>query len=393
MSPIYFDHAATSWPKPPSVRRAIEAYFGQAGGNPGRSGHRMSIAAARVVEDARQSLAELFHIEDSGRIAFAKNATEALNLAIYGLLLPGDNAITTSIEHNSVMRPLRHLESLGVQLTVVPCAPDGRLDLDRVAQAIRPNTRLLVTLHGSNVSGALLPIDELARIARNRRVPYLVDASQTAGSIPIDIERLGLDLLAFTGHKSLLGPTGTGGLYTREDLELRPLMRGGTGSASDREAQPLFAPDVYESGTLNVMGLAGLAAGAHFVSETGVGNIAAHERELVTQFITGAQDIPGIVLYGPAVEPRCAVVSFNLGGLLPSEVGQLLDQEYGILCRVGLHCAPGAHQSLATFPGGTVRFSFGYSNTADEIQRSLEALREIAEWDSEQWEEREPVHA
>lgn len=393
MSPIYFDHAATSWPKPPSVRRAIEAYFGEAGGNPGRSGHRMSIAAARVVEDARQSLAELFHIEDSGRIAFTKNATEALNLAIYGLLLPGDHAITTGIEHNSVMRPLRHLETLGVQLTVIPCAPDGTLHLDQVAQAIRPNTRLLITLHGSNVSGALLPIDELARIARNNGVPYLVDASQTAGAIPIDIERLGLDLLAFTGHKSLLGPTGTGGLYTHEDLELRPLTRGGTGSASDRETQPLFMPDVYESGTLNVMGLAGLAAGVGFISETGIGRIAAHERDLVTQFIVGAQDIPGMVLYGPPVEPRCAVVSFNLGGLLPSEVGHLLDQEYGILCRVGLHCAPGAHQSLATFPGGTVRFSFGYSNTTDEIHRSLEALREIAEWDSKQFEEGDAVHA
>ncbi|MFQ5923413.1 MAG: aminotransferase class V-fold PLP-dependent enzyme, partial [Anaerolineales bacterium] len=357
MSIIYFDNAATSWPKPPAVRRALETYFGEAGGNPGRSGHRMSIAAARIVQEARQSLTELFHLEDPARIAFTKNATEALNLAIYGLLRPGDHAITTSIEHNSVMRPLRHLESLGLELTVIPCQPDGTLELDQVARAIRPNTRLLATLHGSNVTGTLLPIVELAGIARASGVPYLVDASQTAGAIPIDVEGLGVDLFAFTGHKSLLGLTGSGGLYTREGLELRPLMRGGTGSDSDRETQPQFMPDVYESGTLNVVGLAGLAAGVRFITEKGISNIAAHERALVAQFIAGAQDIPGLVLYGPTdTERRCAVVSFNLEGLLPSEVGQLLDQEFGILSRVGLHCAPGAHRTLGTFPRGTVRF-------------------------------------
>lgn len=226
-SVVYFDHAATSWPKPPTVKAALNQYLAMGAGNPGRSGHRMSIAAAQLVEETRELVAELFGVTDPSRITFTKNATEALNLAIVGLLSPGDHVVVSSIEHNSVMRPLRHLEARGVELTVVNCAPDGTLNSDDVRRAIRPDTRLIATLHGSNVIGTLLPVAEISAIARETNVPYLVDASQTAGAMPIDVEKLAVDLFAFTGHKGLLGLTGTGGLYVREGLSLTPLIRGG----------------------------------------------------------------------------------------------------------------------------------------------------------------------
>ena len=378
---IYFDNAATSWPKPAAVRAALSDYVGDAGGNPGRSGHRMSVAAARIVERAREALAELFHAHDPSRIVFTQNATQALNQALYGLLRPGDHVVTTSVEHNSVMRPLRHLETLGVELTVVSCNRDGMLDLNRVRRALRPGTRLLVTTHGSNVVGTLTPVVALAALAREQGIPYLVDASQTAGAIPIDVQEMGVDLLAFTGHKALLGPTGTGGLYIREGVVLAPLMRGGTGSDSAQETQPEFLPDAYESGTLNVAGIAGLAAGVRFLSEIGIEAVQAHERKLVAQFLAGAAEISGITLYGPKdAALQCGVVSFNVAGAMPSEVGLILDQSFGIMARTGLHCAPSAHRTLGTFPTGTVRFSFGWFNTSAEVGLALEALREIAVW-------------
>jgi cysteine desulfurase family protein len=381
MAMIYFDNAATSWPKPPAVRAALSEYFGEAGGNPGRSGHRMSVAAARIVETARETLAELLHSNDASRIVFTHNATHALNLALYGVLRSGDHVVTTSIEHNSVMRPLRHLETLGVELTVVACAPDGMLDLDDVRRALRPGTRLLVTTHGSNVAGTLAPIGTLAVIARDNGTLYLVDAAQTAGAIPIDAQEMGLDLLAFTGHKALLGPTGTGGLYVREGVALAPLIRGGTGSDSAHEIQPEFMPDVYESGTLNVAGIAGLAAGVRFLSEIGIETVQAYERKLVAQFIAGASEIAGITLYGPKdTALQCGLVSFNVAGATPSEAGLILDESFGIMARTGLHCAPAAHRTLGTFPTGTVRFSFGWFNTPSEVELALKALREIAVW-------------
>jgi cysteine desulfurase/selenocysteine lyase len=378
---IYFDHAATSWPKPPQVRRALDDYFGPGGGNPGRSGHRMSIAASRIVEEARDALGELLNAPDAGRIALTKNATEALNIAIYGLVRPGDHAVTTSLEHNSVMRPLRDLESRGVELTVVPGATDGTIDPDDVDRALRGDTRLLVTVHGSNVTGAVVPISDLATMARERAVPYLVDASQTAGSVPIDVTSLGVDMLAFTGHKALLGPTGTGGLYLREGVAPGPLLRGGTGSRSDEEVQPDFMPDRYEAGTVNVAGLAGLAAGARYLLDAGVAAVRDHERGLVTRFLEGARRISGLTVYGPRpIEQRCGVVSFNVAGLTSSDVGTILDRDYGILSRPGLHCAPRTHRTIGTFPTGTVRFGFGFSNTVAEVDQALGALEDIAAW-------------
>lgn len=378
---IYFDNAATSWPKPAAVRVALSDYFGEAGGNPGRSGHRLSVAAARIVENAREALAELLDIRDASRIVFTLNATHALNLALYGLLRPGDHVVTTSVEHNSVMRPLRHLETLGVELTVVACTPEGRLDLDGLRRALRPGTRLLVTTHASNVVGTLAPVSDLAALARERGILYLVDASQTAGAVPIAVQETGLDLLAFTGHKGLLGPTGTGGLYIREGVPLAPLLRGGTGSDSAQETQPAFLPDAHESGTLNVAGIAGLAAAVRFLSEIGIEAVRAHERKLVAQFLAGASQIPGLTIYGPGdAALQCGVVSFNVADAIPSEVGLILDQSFGIMARTGLHCAPGAHRTLGTFPTGTVRFSFGWFNSPAEVDVAVQALSEIALW-------------
>jgi cysteine desulfurase family protein len=341
----------------------------------------MSIAAAQAVEEARDTLAELLNVADPARISFTKNATEALNIAIYGSLASGDHAVTTSIEHNSVMRPLRHLQEEGVELTVVRCAPDGSVDPDQIADAMRPNTRLVVTTHGSNVTGTLLPIGTVASMTRGRGVPYLVDASQTAGAVPIDVGQLGVDMLACTGHKSLLGPTGTGALYVSESCSPRPLTRGGTGSRSDLETQPDFMPDMYEAGTLNVAGLIGLDAGMRYLIDKGVDTVEAHEASLVARFVAGASEIPGLTIYGPAdVGGRCGVLSFNVTGLASSDVSMLLDRDFDVMSRSGLHCSPGAHRTIGTFPTGTTRFGFSYANTTREIDQALAALEQIAAW-------------
>jgi len=380
-SVIYFDNAATSWPKPAEVRSALDLYFGEAGGNPGRSGHRMSIAAARVVGEARERVARLLNVEDPAQIVLTKNATEGLNIAIIGTLRPGDHAVTTSIEHNSVMRPLRFLESRGLELTVVECRKDGTIDPQAVAAAMRPTTKLLVTVHGSNVVGSVLPIDELAALSREAGIPYLVDASQTAGSVPIDVAAGGFDLVAFPGHKGLLGPTGTGALYVADHVHPAPIMRGGTGSRSDLETQPEFPPDLFESGTVNVAGLAGLAAGIDHLLEIGVASVADHERALVARFVAGTADIEAITVHGPQdIEDRCGVLSFNIDGLPPSDVATILDRDFGILSRAGLHCSPGAHRTIGTFPTGSVRFGFGPANDIAEVDVAIDAVTQIAAW-------------
>ncbi|MBI2186734.1 MAG: aminotransferase class V-fold PLP-dependent enzyme [Acidobacteria bacterium] len=378
---IYFDNAATSWPKPPSVAAAIREQMAGAGGNPGRSGHRLSIAAARVVEETREAVARLFHIDNPSRVAFTTNATHALNVALYGLIRPGDRVVTTSVEHNSVMRPLRHLETTGVCVEVVPCDANGSIDVGRLEDRLASGARLLVATHASNVAGTILPIGEMAAVARRHGARIVVDAAQTAGTMPIHVAALGIDVLAFTGHKGLFGPTGTGGLYVREGLELPPLVRGGTGSDSAHEVQPDFMPDALESGTLNVAGIAGLGAGVRFLIDVGVEAVQAHERALTTRCVEGLRAMEGIAVYGPA-DPvaRCGIVSFSVAGASPSEVGLLLDESFGILARTGLHCAPAAHRTLGTFPTGTVRFGFGWFNTAAEVDAAIDAVRQIASW-------------
>ncbi|MGB9889772.1 MAG: aminotransferase class V-fold PLP-dependent enzyme [Anaerolineae bacterium] len=380
---IYLDNAATSWPKPPGVLAAMARFLTEVGANPGRSGHRLSVEAGRIVYAAREAVAELFHTPDPLRVVFGMNATEGLNLALRGLLRPGDHVVTSSMEHNSVMRPLRALEREGVEVTVVPCSAEGFLDPQAVLSALRPNTRLVVLNHASNVTGTILPVAEVGRALQQMNGPLLVvDAAQSGGAVPIDMQADGMDLLAFTGHKSLYGPTGTGGLIIGERVpleEFRPLIRGGTGSRSEHEEQPDFLPDMCESGTPNAVGLAGLEAGVRWVLERGVEAIRAHEMELTQRLLDGLREIPGVTVYGPTdARRRTAVVSFNIAGMEPSEVGMRLDEEYGIMCRVGLHCAPAAHRTIGTFPSGTVRFALGAFSTREEVDAALWAVARLA---------------
>ena len=377
----YFDNAATSWPKPGETEAAMARFLRESGGSPGRSGHRLSIAAGRVVLEAREAVAALLGADDPLRIVFTKNATEALNIVFRGMLTPDDHVITSSMEHNSVMRPLRALEAEGMALSVVPCSGLGELDPDRIRSAVRPNTKLLVLTHASNVTGTIFPITEAARIAHDHGIAVCIDAAQTAGALPIDVRGMGIDLLAFTGHKSLFGPPGTGGLFIAKGLEdrIRPLMTGGTGSRSEFEAQPSFLPDKFEAGTPNTVGIAGLGASVSWIMGKGVGPIRAHEEALTGRFISGLSRIPGITLYGPP-DPsrRTAVVSFNIAGLTPSEAALELDERFAILSRPGLHCAPAAHRTIGTFPQGTLRFAFSFFNTPDQIDASLEAVARLS---------------
>jgi cysteine desulfurase/selenocysteine lyase len=384
---IYFDNAATSWPKPPGVAEAMHHFMTHVGANPGRSGHRLSVRAGRIVYEAREAVAELFNAPDPLRVVWSANVTEALNLVLRGYLRPGDHVITSSMEHNAVMRPLRALaaglDGPAIELTVVPNSPQGFLEPADLLAALRPETALVVLNHASNVCGSLLPLRRAGQITREHGCLLLLDAAQTAGACPLDLEADRVDLLAFTGHKALGGPMGTGGLVIgpRVDVErLAPLKRGGTGSRSEREEQPDFLPDMCESGTANAVGLAGLLAGVRWVLDRGVEEIRTHEMALTRRLIDGLLDIPGVRVYGGLDAARqMATISFNVAGLEPSQVGLRLDDEFDILCRVGLHCAPAAHKTLGTFPGGTVRFGLGALNTADEVDTALRAVRCIAE--------------
>lgn len=379
---IYLDNAATSWPKPPVVAEAMVRFMRDVGANPGRGGHGLAVEAARIVYNAREAVAELFSAPDPLHVVFGPNVTEALNLVLRGLLRPGDHVITSSVEHNSVMRPLRALERRGVEVTVVECSSEGFLDPSRVAGAIRANSVLIALNHASNVVGTLLPVAEVGRIARQHGLLLLVDAAQTGGAYPIDMQAEGIDLLGFTGHKSLYGPTGTGGLIVGERVDvacLEPLKRGGTGSRSEHEEQPDFLPDMYESGTLNAVGLAGLGAGISWVLDQGVEEIRAHEVQLTERLIDGLVDIPGVTLYGALdATGQMATVSFNIASIDPSEVGLRLDEEYGIMCRVGLHCSPGAHKTIGTFPVGTIRFGMGAFNRVEEVSIAVNSVRQLA---------------
>jgi cysteine desulfurase family protein len=380
---IYLDNAATSWPKPAAVVQAMSHFMTEIGASPGRSAHRMSIEAGRIVYETREALAHLFKVADPLRIVFGLNVTEALNLALRGLLRPGDHVVTSSMEHNSVMRPLRALEEAGVvEIDVVAASVEGLLDPAGIEAALRPETKMIVLNHASNVVGSLLPVTEVGQIARRHGALLLVDAAQTAGAYPLDMQAMNIDLLAFTGHKALFGPQGTGGLCIGERVagdQIDPVKRGGTGSRSEREEQPTFLPDRCESGTPNTVGLAGLRAGVEFVLGEGVDAIRAHEVDLTRRLIVGLSEIPGVTVYGPHdTELQTATVSFNVEGLEPSEVGLMLDEGYGVMSRVGLHCAPAAHRTIGTFPVGTVRFGLSHFNTMEEVDAAVRGVREIA---------------
>ena len=379
---IYLDNAATSWPKPPDVAEAMTRFLTDIGASPGRSGHRRAVEAGRIVYDTREALAEFFHAPDPLRVIFTLNVTESLNLALCGLLRPGQHVITGSMEHNSMMRPLRDLEERGVEISVIPCSPEGLLDVKDVRAAIRPNTVMIALNHASNVIGTIQPICEIGAIARERNLLFLLDAAQTAGVCPIDMLSDQIDLLAFTGHKALLGPTGTGGLIIGERVrlsEFAPLKRGGTGSASELEIQPGFLPDRFESGTMNAVGIAGLSAALRWIKERGLEQIRADDIALTRQLVDGLRDISGVTVYGTGDAARqTATVSFNIEQIEPSSAAFWLDEEFGICCRVGLHCSPAAHKTIGTFPCGTVRFGLGAFNTPDEINRAIAAVRLLA---------------
>ncbi|MBU2534551.1 MAG: aminotransferase class V-fold PLP-dependent enzyme [Chloroflexi bacterium] len=379
---IYLDNAATSWPKPREVLKAMNDVLERAGGNPGRSGHLLSIEAARVMYRTREYIADFFSSGDPLRVVFTNNATHAINLVIRGLLKPGDRVVTSSMEHNAVMRPLRDLEKKGLDLHVVPCTSDGCLDFEDVSRTVNANTRLVVINHASNVVGTMLPIAEIAPVAHRVGAFILVDAAQTAGAVPIDVQAMKIDLLAFTGHKSLMGPPGIGGLIIGGNVDaslIEPLIRGGTGSQSELEEHPEHLPDKFESGTPNIVGIAGLYAGMQWVMERGIDAVRSHEKELTRALIAGLKDIPGVKVYGTLdPEKSMAIVSFTIEGRRVSELGLRLDEEFGILSRVGLHCAPAAHKSIGSFPEGTVRLAPGLFTTMHDIKRTIQAIESLA---------------
>ena len=380
---IYLDNAATSFPKPESVYRAMDRYAREIGASPGRSGHSLSLEASRSIYAARELLARLFSASSSDRVCFTLNATESLNLLFQGLLKSGDRVVTTSVEHNSVARPLNELrQRLGLDVQVVRASPQGLVDPDDVKHALQSPARLVAINHASNVTGALNDIAAVSDLAGETGAFFAVDAAQTAGAVPIDAAVPGLDFLAFSGHKSLYGPQGTGGFVVSEALsrELEPLKFGGTGSNSEHELQPDFLPDRYESGTPNGLGIAGLAEGVRYVLDRGVDTIRAHEIALTSRFRDGLENIDGVKVHGPPDPERSiAVVSIILEGLLPSDAALVLDRRFGVLVRPGLQCAPSAHRTIGTFPAGTVRFSFSAFNTTEHVDAALEAIPRLLE--------------
>lgn len=376
---IYLDNAATSYPKPPQVIEAVTRCLTEQGANPGRGAYPMALAASRVIFEAREALAQLIGASDSADVIFTLNATDGLNAALKGLLHPGDHVVTSAIEHNSVSRPLSALADGGVTVDVARCAPDGTIDLAHLDSLVRPNTRLVVTLHASNVLGTILPVREIGAIAKRHGVLYVLDAAQTAGSVPLDVAELGADVVAFSGHKGLLGPMGTGVAWISPKIEMRELRQGGTGGESERTSQPTSRPDRYESGTPNTPGIAGLGAAVRFVMEQGVDAIAEHESALAQKLLAGLASIDGVVVYGPAPGvPRVPVVAINVAGVDAHEVAFLLDKEYQIAARSGLHCAPTAHNAMGTLETGALRFGVGFFNTEEEIDTVLGAIGRIA---------------
>ena len=377
---IYLDNAATSWPKPESVYQTMDEFLRKKGGNPGRGSHSMAVAARETVEETRLLIARFINASEVERVIFTLNCTEALNLGLKGLLRPGDHVITSCIGHNSVVRPLRKLEQKGVKITrLPPCPETGVMSLHDIEEAITQETKLVVVTHASNVTGTIQPIKEYAVVARKYDLIFMVDAAQTAGKYPIDVQASNIDLLAFSGHKGLFGPPGTGVLYVGNRVDLDPLREGGTGSYSEQEEQPYLLPDRYESGTINSVGISGLGAGLRYIFSEGLERISTHGQYLIDRLIEGLANVPKVRLYGAKDRSKqVPVVSLNIEGYEPGEVGAILDQAFDVKVRTGLHCAPGAHRTLGTFPSGTVRLSPGYFNTIQEIDLTVHALGKIA---------------
>ncbi len=372
---IYLDNAATSFPKPEQVYRTVDHVMRDIGGNAGRGGHRMAIEAARVVFEAREAVASLIGAPDSSRVVFTKNATEAINLAVKGLGIKATaRVVSTTFEHNSLAKAIRSLGEAGVDVSLLEPDKGGHISLEDVEEAITGGAALLAISHASNVFGAIQDIGAMGRLCRERGVVFMVDAAQTAGAVPVDVGAMDIDILAATGHKALFGPQGTGFLYVREGIELRPLVEGGTGD----EASVLEMPERLEAGTLNTPGIGGLKAGADFVLSTGVEKIRKHEISLMEELLEGLNSFNGVSIIGPSrAEDRVALAAFNIEGFYPVPLGVALDRDFSIMVRCGTHCAPSAHRTAGTFPEGAVRVSPGFFTTHDEIRAFLRALGEV----------------
>lgn len=379
---IYFDNAATSYPKPPGVRRALTNFYIRYGASAGRGVYPRAVAVERLLAECRQQIAGLFEIPDPRRIVFTLNASDALNLALKGLpWRPKDRVLISPFEHNSVLRPLQALrQKLDLEIDTLPVDSEGRVVLENLKKFLRPRTRLIACAHASNVTGVLQPAPELGWFARSKGILFLADTSQSAGAVPVSVPEMKADLLAFPGHKGLLGPLGTGGLYVRPGLDLAPLREGGTGSVSEQDVQPDFLPDKFEPGSHNAPGIAGLLEGVKFVRRRGVEAIRRHETDLLKHFLDGLRRIPDVRRFGPAHESdMAAVVSVRVAGLTALRAARRLWTRHGLMVRAGLHCAPRAHKTIGTFPEGTVRFSFGPFTTHAQIDAALRALRELRE--------------
>lgn len=380
MHPIYLDNGSTSFPKPACVPEAVFRYMTRCGSNVGRGGYESAYSAEELVFETREQLCTLFGGADARCVVFTPNITTSLNILLKGFLHPGDHVLVSSMEHNAVMRPLRQLEACGVTFDRIPCREDGTLVPEAMENLLRENTKLVMCLHASNVCGTLLPIKQIGAFCKKHHLRFFLDSAQTAGAFPIDMQECCIDAVAFTGHKGLLGPQGTGGIVLREDLahELTPLLSGGTGSMSHTEFMPDFLPDRFEAGTMNLPGLAGLHAALGFLQETGLDVIRAHELSLTARFLAGLSPMKEdgrVRIVGlPTTVGRTGVVSIQTPGRELSEIAAALDERFGIATRVGLHCAPAAHKTLGTFPTGTIRFSFGYFNTESDADCALRAL-------------------
>ena len=375
---IYLDNAATTYPKPQKVYDSMMDCMKNYCANPGRSGHKLAMKSAREIYDTRENIAKLFNIENPMNIIFTSNATDSLNIAIKGVVNEGDHIITTSMEHNSVIRPIKSLEKYGIENTIVDCDKEGFLNIENIKNAIKPNTKLIVTTHASNVCGTLIDIKSVGEIAKENNILYLVDASQTAGVYEIDVKSINVDMIAAPGHKCLFGPQGTGILYIREGLNINISKEGGTGSKSEDLFQPDILPDKYESGTHNTPGIVGLNEGIKFILETGIENIREYEEQLCEYMLNRLKEVPNIIIYGPSdSKQRAAVISINIDKIDSGELTFLLDSEYDIATRSGIHCSPLAHKTLGTLEQGAVRFSLSYFNTKDDIDKAIDALKDI----------------
>lgn len=377
---IYLDNAATSWPKPPSVPKAVFEFITKRAANPGRSGHRMSAEAGRIVFEARDELAGLFGLKKTENIIFTQNATQALNIAILGLTSAKSRIVATSTEHNSVARAMFRLQKDGASIDFANCDYKGMLDYEYLESLVAKGADLVIINHGSNVTGAVQDLKICSEIAHKHGAIILVDTAQTAGCIEIDVKKMGVDLLVFTGHKALMGPQGTGGLAISDDFDhkrIRTIFAGGTGSKSESLEHPDFLPDKFECGTLNATGIAGLLEGVRYVKVQGLQNIATHEQSLRNAMMDKLSSIPKTTVFGP--REGTGVVSFTINGKDNAQVGFLLDRQHDIMCRTGLHCSPLAHKTIGTFPQGTIRFSVSIMNTLEDIEIACQSLRQIIE--------------